>query len=63
MYYKATENTLCGAGILLNPFDPGLVSTDIWSWRTSLEEGAKKHTSSRQSPKGILPRYHYKLII
>ena len=23
MYYKATENTLCGAGILLNPFDPG----------------------------------------
>ena len=31
MYYKATENTLCGAGILLNPFDPGLVSTDICS--------------------------------
>jgi len=46
MYYKGTENTLCGAGILLNPFDPGLVSTDICS-HGGLPGRSKKHTSCK----------------
>ena len=63
MYYKATENTLCGAGILLIPFDPGLVSTDICSHGGRPWKKEQKNIHLKASPKGILPRYHYKLII
>ena len=63
MNYKATENTLCGAGILLNPFDPGLVSTDICSHGGRPWKKEQKNIHLKASPKGILPRYHYKLII
>ena len=48
---------------LVDSVDPTLVSTDICSHGGRPWKKEQKNIHLKASPKGILPRYHYKLII